>query len=116
MIVSLGFMQFAPYRPPVRLIAFWTIMAWILLLAILIVGAIWDFLNAAWIQRSLWTAMVVTGAILLGCLTILGFAAAEEETQRRRQLEDRHRRDESGDQLHDRLRQAKDSSHRGSKS
>ena len=109
-------MQFAPYRPPVRLIAFWTIMAWILLVTILIVGAIWDFLNAAWIQRSLWTATVVTGAILLGCLTILGFATAEEEAKRRRQMEDRHRRDDSGDQLHDRLLQAKDASQRGLKS
>lgn len=82
-------MQFAQYRPPVRLIAFWTILAWILLGTVMIVGGIWDVFNAAWIQRSLWTATVVTGAILLGCLTILGFAASEDEANRRRRLEEK---------------------------
>ena len=107
-------MEFSRYRPPVRIVAFWTILAWILLVTILIVGSIWEVLDGAWIQRSLWTATVFTGAVLLACLTLLGFAASEEEQARRKRMEEKAR-EGSGERLHDALAQAKDPTQRGLK-
>lgn len=107
-------MEFSRYRPPVRIVAFWTILAWILLVTLLILGSIWELLDGVWIQRSLWTATVLTGAVLLACVTLLGFAASEEDRLRRRSMEEKAR-ETSGERLHDALVQAKDPHPRGVK-
>lgn len=97
------------FRPLMKVIAFWTILTWITLITLLIVLVIWDVVDSAWVQRITWTASTLTGGVLLICVTFLGFAAAEEDAERRRIAD---KSGDSGSHLRDALTRAKEESHR----
>ena len=100
------------FRPLMKVIAFWTILTWITLITLLIVLVIWDVVDSDWVQRVTWTASTLTGGVLLICVTILGFAAAEEDAERRRLSDCDDDRGGRGGSLHDALTLAKEESHR----
>jgi hypothetical protein len=97
------------FRPLIKIIAFWTILIWITLVTLLIVLLIWDVVNSAGVERIVWTATTLTGGILLACVTIMGFAAAEEDAERRR-IADKSGNSDS--HLREALTRAKEESHR----
>lgn len=68
-----------------KAIAFWAIIFWITLISILISLMIWNAVDRDWVMRIIWTATTLTIGTLLVCMTTLGFAAAEQDGERRRQ-------------------------------
>ncbi len=102
-------MEVRRYRPLIKQIAFWSILAWITLVTVLVVLLIWDFVDSGWVERVIWTASTLTGGILLAGATILGFAAAEEDAERRR-LADAGGSDPGESRLHRNLTRAREES------
>ncbi|MCB1236903.1 MAG: hypothetical protein KDM91_17680 [Verrucomicrobiae bacterium] len=70
-------------RSLIRAVAFWTIIGWIALVTVLVILMIWQVIDDPWVNRVILSASTLSGGVLLGCVTWLGFSsAAEEETPR----------------------------------
>ena len=59
-------------------VAFWTIVAWIALVTVLVCLMIWNAVDTEWVGRVVWTATTLTMGILLICVTVYSFDNAEE--------------------------------------
>lgn len=58
--------------------AFWTIVAWIALITVLMCLMIWNVVDMEWVSRVAWTATTLTTGIILICITIYSFDNAAE--------------------------------------
>jgi len=77
-------MNLACCRHRIKAVAFCTIIGWIALVTILITLMIWEAVHTEHVLRVIWSATTLTIGILLICVTIHGFAAAEDDSERRR--------------------------------
>ncbi len=94
-------MKASRFRVPIRTVSFWTLLAWIVLVCLLVVLMIWDLADGEIITRIIWSATTLTAGVSLACLTVHAFAAAED-----RVVQDQG--GESDGHLRDALRRAKE--------